>query len=128
MNLFPSCFRKDRAPPVSKTNPSSAKDVPATSSTAAPDVSPVQADIAPERTTAKASPTPSSRGKDAPDDNLNQQVKNPPQARSSLLLEGIALSDIDQSTLASYFQVGRHVSRFLFVCSVFRRVRDQRSR
>ena len=59
--------------------------------------------------------TPSSSGKGTLDDNPDQQVKKTPQARTSSLLEGIDLSDIDRSTLASDFQVGHHGSLLLFV-------------
>ena len=96
-------FRRNKAPPVPKDKPSSAKGAAATSSTAAPDASAVQAGLAPERTTEKSTATPSSSGKGTLDDNLDQQVKKTLHARSSSLLEGIDLSDIDRSTLASDF-------------------------
>ena len=107
-------FRRPKAPPVPKAQPSSGKGAAATTSTAAPKAPPVQLDLVPERMAKKSSATPSSSGKGTLDDDLDQQVKQTAHTRTSSLLEGIDLSDIDKSTLASDFQVGHHMSLLLF--------------
>ena len=107
--------RRPKPPPVPKAQPSSSKGATATASTAAPKAPPAQPDPVPEHVVEKPSGTPSSSGKGALHDDLDQQVRQTAHTRTSSLLEGIDMSDIDKSTLASDFQVGRHVSLLFFI-------------
>ena len=84
--------------------------------------------LVPEHADTDAAPGPSLRGKDAADGDSTRQVVNPLAARPSSTFEDVDLSDIDETTLTTDFQVGKHVSRFPFAFLLFHRVRDQRSR
>ena len=101
-----------------------------TESTSTPVPPPKGKDLVQDGATASLTPSSPSKEKGEPPVDLTYRDAdpcNPPTSTPIGFLEGFDLSNLDENTLTSDFQVGRHVSPQLFF-GFFSRVRDQHSR